>query len=325
MMSNTHEPTTLRRIVVPLDGSELAEQALPYAQVLAERSGAEILLVRVVPAEWPGGPAEAREHLLEVQEARSYLGEIAGRIEARGVRALRSVLQGVPAARIAAEAQDADLIVMTTHGRSGVFRFLYGSVAEGVLARAKVPVMLVRAWIHNPDVDKLDQAPVLLVPLDGSAFAEAAIPFAALLADTLGGEMVLVRAVYPPTLTLANEWMATSYLQEELEVREEGARSYLEAVARRWSGGRRPRTYVGVGAPVEVIDDAAREVGAALVVMATHGRGATTRLLLGSVAHSVLLKGTAPLVLVRPMGGAGEEASTGSAAAVGEEGGHPKG
>jgi len=59
--------------------------------------------------------------------------------------------------------------------------------------------------------------------------------------------------------------------------------------------------------------------------MATHGRGATTRLLLGSVAHSVLLKGTAPLVLVRPMGGAGEEASTGSAAAVGEEGGHPKG
>ncbi len=320
-MSNTYEPTTLRRILVPLDGSALAEQALPYAQVLAERSGAEILLVRVVPPEWPDGPAEAREHLREVHEARSYLGEIAGRIESRGVRVLRSVPPGAPATRIAAEAQDADLIVMTTHGRSGVFRFLYGSVAEGVLAQAKVPVMLIRAWIHNPDVTRLDQAPVLLVPLDGSAFAEAAIPFAALLANTLGGEMVLVRAVYPPTLTLANEWMAISYLQEELEVQEEGARSYLEAVARRLSSGdRRPRTYVSVGAPVEVIDDAAREVGAALVVMATHGRGATTRLLLGSVAHSVLLRGTAPLVLVRPKGGAVEGASTASGAAVGEEG-----
>ncbi|ACZ43436.1 UspA domain protein [Thermobaculum terrenum ATCC BAA-798] len=292
----------IRKLLVPLDGSLAAEQALPYAEALARRSGAGVILLRAVP-EPRGVPDPIEAHLREVHEANEYLAEVASRLAAGEIQVETSVPLGDAVRWIAEEAQlrQADLIVMATHGRTGIGRWLYGSVAEGVLTRSTVPILMVRAWQMQPRWEALAHAPRILVPLDGSAFAEEALPVARRLADALGGELALVRAVYPPSATLAQEWMVASYLAEELETREQEAEAYLAEIARRLaSEGRETEIYVKVGGPVGVIEAVASECEAALVVMATHGRTGASRLVLGSVAHAMLLRSQVPIVLTRP-------------------------
>lgn len=292
------QTTTLSRILVPLDGSLAAEQALPRAADLSRAAGAEIVLVRVAPA-----AEDPEAHVRAVHEATEYLDGVSERLAGQELRVDTSVPYGDAAEWIAEEARlrEADLIAMSTHGRSGLGRWIYGSVAEAVLARAPVPVLLIRTWRTEADPTPSGQAPRLLVPLDGSAFAEKALPVALRLADALGAELALTRAVYPPSPPLTQEWMVASYLAEELQVREEGARQYLSDVARRLAAkGRETEIDVRVGLPVEVVAEAAEEHNAALIVMTTRGHTGVSRLVLGSVAHAVLLESRKPLVLVRP-------------------------
>lgn len=134
-------------ILVPLDGSELAEAALPRAAELARESGAKLLLVRAAQAHvFPGvDPTEAQVHVVE--EAEQYLAGVAARLRADGVADVEtSVWYGPPALSIveAARLRRADLIVMTTHGRSGLGRLILGSVAESVLRGTTTPILLLR-------------------------------------------------------------------------------------------------------------------------------------------------------------------------------------
>ena len=135
-----------RKIVVPLDGSGLAEAAVPKAIEIAKATpGATIVLVRA--AEAPAFAADAVEAQVRVvRAAEDYLEEMAGRVRAAGVTATASVWYGAPAASIVemAEFARADLIVMTTHGRTGFGRLLIGSVAEAVLRATHIPILLLR-------------------------------------------------------------------------------------------------------------------------------------------------------------------------------------
>lgn len=138
----------LDMILVPLDGSPLAEAALPKAVELAEASGAHLLLLRAAQAyTLPGGdPTEAQ--LKVVDEAEEYLAQVKARLTASGVKEVEtSVWYGPPACAIveAARIHHADLIVMTTHGRSGLGRLILGSVAESVLRGTTTPILLLRA------------------------------------------------------------------------------------------------------------------------------------------------------------------------------------
>jgi nucleotide-binding universal stress UspA family protein len=166
-------------------------------------------------------------------------------------------------------------------------------------------VLLIRAWLPEGGAALLASAPRILVPLDGSAASEAALPVAAGLATDLGGTLVLARAVARPDLALAPDALAGPLLREELAEEQADAERYLRDVATRLAAVGQPvETVVRVGRPgldmaAAVIEAVGRECGAALVVMTSRRRTGFERLLLGSVADATLRHGTLPVMLVR--------------------------
>ena len=148
-----------KEILVPLDGSELAESALPHARELAKAFGARITLLSVIEPvavySQPGvvGPviSVAMNIQEEMESLGQYLDKIAEQLRAENVEVQRVVREGDPASQICDYAQEskADVIVMSTHGRSGIRRWVYGSVADRVLRGARVPVLLIRAAVQE--------------------------------------------------------------------------------------------------------------------------------------------------------------------------------
>lgn len=298
--------TMYRQILVPLDGSLLAERALPLATWLAARLGSRILLVRAVWVQtFPGADPTAAQ-VAAVQEAEAYLRGVAARLAERAIPTDIAVPYAPPAEGILLEAglRGADLIVLSTHGRSGLGRWLYGSVAEAVLARSPLPVVLVRASAPEALWEREPWRARLLVPLDGSPLAEEALPHAVGLARALEATVVLVHAVPPPVLPLAEFSLAGAMAlpdADPIEQARRAATAYLETVAARLAAqGVQTQTTVVEGAAATAILEVSRAVGAVLIVMATHGRTGLGRLLFGSVALEVLHRGDRPLLLVRP-------------------------
>ena len=167
----------LQQILLPLDGSPLAELAIPYASTLARRSGASLVLVQAVQTHTAPGFDQTDAELEVMGRAQTYLQSIAARLEAEHVRTAAHVYYDDAAHAIldAAERQAADLIVMSTHGRTGIGRMLYGSVADLVLRHATAPVFLVPA--SAGDAAQLAEHPTtLLVPLDGSRAGRGGAP-----------------------------------------------------------------------------------------------------------------------------------------------------
>ena len=200
---------------------------------------------------------------------------------------------------------EADGIVMATHGRTGLAHLLYGSTTEAVLAESPIPVFLVHARPGKPVAAAFEpKAGRLLVPLDGSLFAEAALELAF---DFLGpaGELVLMRVIEPPDHVLRDDQgRAVAYLDQQAQDRTSVARVYLNDVARRLRL-KDPDIHLSVDVRMDAPDAgilaAAAEGLTDLVIMATHGRTGLRRASMGSVAGDVLRKGTTPLLLVRPV------------------------
>lgn len=289
----------LKTILLPLDGSPLAERARSYAAVLARRSGASITLVQAVQAYTPLGmdPSEAQVEVTQCAE--EYLNAAAERLGADGLKTDTHVYydEPIPAILDAAGRQHADLIVMSTHGRGGIARMLYGSVADQVLRRSTIPVLVVPSIVEH--AWPTDGTLSLLVPLDGSELAEEALPTVALLSDAFSVRLTLLRVVQPTISTLYGPGQAYVPFDEELEVA--AAKRYLELEAGRLSArGHDVKTLVAVGEPTRVIGDVTRDLRIDLVAMATHGKSGLSRLILGSVATATLRHTTAPLLLVRP-------------------------
>lgn len=140
-----------KRVMVPLDGSRLAEGILPFILQIAGPLDLEVVLVRVVqpilsPALAGAGAVVVDDVPARLREAREYLAPVAADLRGRGVRVTTDARHGEPVTELVAAARDAgaDLIAMTTHGRSGLGRLLFGSVAEAVLRQANVPVLMMR-------------------------------------------------------------------------------------------------------------------------------------------------------------------------------------
>jgi nucleotide-binding universal stress UspA family protein len=203
------------------------------------------------------------------------------------------------AERIGAIARErgADLIVLSTHGRGGVGRWIYGSVADDVLRHAEMPVLVTsaaaeRLWAEGSPLR-------VLVPLDGSPLAEEALARLGELPAALRGELILARVVEVPETAYA--MYAGAYLGYDPQPELEAAERYLhEQAAAPRAAGWGLSTYAEIGHPASLLASLARERGVDLVVMATHGRGGLARLALGSVATELLHRSVAPLLLVRP-------------------------
>ena len=293
-----------RTILVPLDGSPAAERALPLAAALAHAADARLVLVRCA---WttgvPGWETEQRQEAA-TREAQDYLHPIAGELRLQGVRVDIRAITAHPDQGILWTLADehADLVVMTTHGRTGVGRFIYGSVAEAVLTQSHVPVLLVRAAsLVQPSLDPGRDG--LLVPLDGSAVAEAVLPYAVEMARVLDATLILVRAVPLPSLLTPERLVEPALGNEIFKMELQEAEDYLGRLARKLrQDGRRVLTYVETGGVASTILRKSDELNTVFILMATHGRSGMDRLFFGSVAMEVLRRGDHPVMLVRPLG-----------------------
>ncbi len=261
------------RVLLPLDGSSRAEAALVWAgRVPAEH----IRLLRVCP------PGEAH-----AVDATRYLESVAVRCHWPGCTVDVRVVHGEPAEQIVLEAADADLIVMSTEGAGAGGRLIFGSVADRVARHAPAPAFLVRGGS-----DPVSAVPVrrIVVPLDGSAAAERALPIAIRLARAMETGVLLVTV---DEAELGQEAAG----QASPDAAEEAAASLARAATTLEEASIAAASDVRAGSPVaELLETVA---AGDLLVMTTHGRGTARRWQIGGVAEKLLRQAAAPVVLVR--------------------------
>ena len=301
-----------RHIVVPLDGSQLAATAIPYAVALAHPADARLSLLAVVEplpvyAGLPSADAQEGDER-RVTESTAYLESVALPLRTSGLAVTVVVRHGDPAEAILVDIEDEEdaLIVMSTHGRTGLERVRAGSVARRVLRHARIPTLVVppRKGASSDDVVVIAG---VTVPLDGSPLAEAALPIATRIATALSVPLTLFRAI-PNIMAQSSGWGVgyESYypMSEEMEHDEEVAvTEYLQAVATRLQeSGADVRTQWerSITRRVEeVIAAYLVEQPSEIAVMASHGRSGVLRWALGSTAEGVLDQAPCPILIVR--------------------------
>jgi len=302
----------IRRIVVPLDRSPLAERALAPALAIAGRTGAELRLVHVrarVSADDPNvDPTMRAQHSpRELDDARRYLELVAARVRRQtGIPVTVATVRGAVAEAICADVATtgADLIVMCTHGRTGWSRFWIGSVADAVLHRARVPVLLVRAsdeW--RGDATVVPFAPRrVLVPMDGGPGSERLLEDVAAILGPFEPEVELIEVVAPLKVATCVPVVGVPLMTPDVEATEATmriARRFLVLAAQRLRE-LRPELRVTTDAVVDepatqsILEAAER---ADVVALVSHGRGAS-RLLVGSVCDRLLRSAHAALLVV---------------------------
>lgn len=294
------------RFLVPLDGSSLAETTLPIVERLALIGGAEVYLLHVIERSAPATVHGAR-HLTSIEEANDYLDAVARRLNAAGVTTTfhaHEVPQGDIAQCIIAHAaeENADLIVLCTHGEGRVRQWLFGSIAQQVLRRGATPVLLARP--PRGDSTPAFDPKCVLVPLDETEAAEAALGPAAELARWLHATLHLVMVVPTPSTVRSERRPATSLLPHAsemvLELERQDALEYLEqlAVSLR-SPDLTVTTEVPRGEIASALAEEAAEPGVGLVVLATHGKSGMQAVWAGSVTSALLARTRAPVLLLR--------------------------
>ena len=285
-----------RRLLVPLDGSPFAETALPTALTLARRGEGEIRLLSVIDTHGdPGGAdgSEMEEYLADARRraAAGWYGPIT-----------TTVRSGRAAEQIGAELDEwnADLLVIATHGRSGISRAWMGSVAEQCIHAAHRPVLAIRPPAEPSDAHAGLTLARVVVPLDGSTQAEAALPHAVVLAREFGVPLLLLRAVTPSKPMDFYYLPETIAMSRELdEEAKERASAYVQEVVARLSAA-----GIEVGGIVTTDVSAQQAIlehaEGGLIAMTTRGRGGVGRALLGSVADKVMRGGGGGLLVVPP-------------------------
>ncbi|MCS6882277.1 MAG: universal stress protein [Oscillochloridaceae bacterium] len=297
-----------RTILAPLDGSKIAEQALPTAARIARTSGASLHLVHVHADDardpiFVNGLPVIDEHLhsLAAEHERVYLERVAATIASDDLEPMAVRLSGPVVRTLLRYARDvnADLIVLTTHGRSGFDRLWLGSVAESLARQAHAPLLLLRPSSRgNGSALRFGQ---VLVPLDGSPLAEEVIAPAAALAAIDHGALTLLRIVdtLPQPISLP---LPERYRPDEATLaREEAAAStYLQDVAARLAPPGTRTIVSHAEQPARAIIETAHQLAVDLVALTTHGRSAVRSVAISSVADKVLRGIDRPLLVLRP-------------------------
>lgn len=310
------------RILVPLDGSSRAEQALPVAARLAHASSGSIHLLQVLSlsVEYDGGMApislvSEQSVEAEMDVATNYLNSVAVSPALKGIHITTEATFGLPAQCIltTATAREVDLIVLCSHGRTGFLRWSLGSVAHTLAHESKVPLLVLRASEPASLLSRTGATRPLcaLVPLDGSELSEAALVPAAYLVTALAsptqGALHLTQVV-PRSLATAEESVVW-------ESREE-AKTYLTQKAERMQTTAKD-LKVALTSSIERENDVssallslaehgsegkeAESVGRCnLIAISTHGRGGMERWVMGSVTERLLTHTTLPMLIVRP-------------------------
>jgi nucleotide-binding universal stress UspA family protein len=306
------ESAMFTRVLVPLDGSALAQGAVPYALALADADDGLLTLFQAVPplhVTWDYNvPYDAAIEAERLTSAEKCLGAIAQRLREAPRQIETQAAVGDPADEILAytERMAQVLIVMATHGYGGILHWAFGSVARRVLTAATVPMLIVRP--KEPPAQPGRPAPIrnILVPLDGSKRAEAVLPLVRDLAPALGAQVTLVRivAVPPPGYVvvpnLASPPAPTRTATGEAWMSVE---AYLQQVsADLASAGVTVTSLMPAGQAAAELLDLLRDGGYDLVAMTTHGRTGIKRWRMGSVAERLVEALHTPVLLLRSPG-----------------------
>lgn len=298
-------------LFVPLDGSSWSEHALPFATMLARQAQVPLHLAHVhipivteyvesIPIIDPEMDQASRRN------DRAYLDAVCDKLTTlAGVRARGTVLDGPVIDTLIdhVHATQADMIVMTTHGRGGLTRLWLGSVADTLVRRSHVPVLVIRPHEAAADLSATPEIKRVLVPLDGSPLAERALEIAIDLSKLTGAELVLLRvvdALIVGSVPMMPRQPIDTY--DIVEQRQREAYSYLREWCDRLHTENIPASCKVLiePAPATAILDELTQANYDLVVMATHGRGGLSRMLIGSVADKVLRGADLPILLYRP-------------------------
>ncbi|MFC1924667.1 universal stress protein [Chloroflexota bacterium] len=304
-----------KRMLIPLDGSEIAKSVFPYAKELVARLGLEVTLLYVRdPLEQESLSVHQAyvDHMAEIiiKEALETREKAGIREKDQLLKAEGKVVTGHPAEEIlnCAAEQEIDLLLMATHGRSGIRRWSLGSVADKVLRSSALPVWLVRAGEPESMTGEGGQIGKIVVPLDGSELSEYVLPYVESLAKQWDAElidvvllMVCEPLVIPPVPTIEIPVNWGNIVEEHLDYSKKAAGQYLAKLARRFKeAGLEVDSEVVEGLPADEIINYISGNPDCLIAMATHGRSGLSRWAYGSIADKVLSGAPSPVLLVRP-------------------------
>lgn len=280
------------RILVPLDGSELAESSFPYVKHIAKKLNSEVILMMVcLPSNYAELPLKA------------YIKNKVKEFQAKGIKTNSKILRGeaAPAILDFAQKNDIDLIVMSAHGSSGASRWSLGSCATKVLQKTNKPTLLVKskkikAKTFNADLKKF------LVSLDGSQFSEAIIPYIKELTKINKPDVTLIRVIEPVTLPFTTGYIEhEKYEKEIMERAKEEASRYLQKKKEIFEQEEiKASTALLKGHPANEILNYAEENNISLIAITTHGYTGITKWAYGSVAANIIESSSIPVLLFRP-------------------------
>lgn len=283
----------LKKMLIPVDGSPLADQILSQVRRLLVRQDAELMLLRVLPPRPPA--ARQAEWEAEIDRAEAHLKTLASYWSGEGASVRTDFRTGAPADEIVkfAESYGPGLITMSTHGRTGISRWVRGSVTERVLERTSFPCLVINpAGLVKEQTRSDHRFRRLLVPLDGSDFSARILPLVRDFATVHQSEIILYYcAILLPSP--AHLEMARDFTAEEAAPLLEPHRKKLE------QAGLKATIRTSMGYPPEEILDTAEREGVDLVAMTTHGRSGLSRWLYGSVAEKVLRHCRTPVLVHR--------------------------
>ena len=296
------------RILTPLDGSKTAEKVLPYARFVAEQLKLPIELLAVVDivemtTHISADRALHLDTMIEdsVRNSEQYLGRVAGTFPGASTKCRVEKGKAEQVIIETAAADEGTLITMATHGRSGINRWLLGSIAEKVLRGATNPLLVVRAT-EEAKADNVATLKSIVMPLDGSELAESVLPTVAELAKTLKLEVVLFRAYSIPYSAYASAegYYAVDY-EELLKAMREEAVDYLEkkTEAVKKLGIDKVSCVAKEGFAADEIISLSRKSAENLIAMCTHGRSGVKRWVLGSVTETVVRHSADPVLVIR--------------------------
>jgi nucleotide-binding universal stress UspA family protein len=294
-----------KHILVPLDGSNMAEAALSAASFLAEKFDAVVTLLHVIEKNAPR-EVHGQHHLNNAGEAATYLQDTAQRAFPARVRVNIHVhtaeVENVAASIVEhASKLDFDSIIMCSHGRGRALHLFMGSIAEKIISIGTFPVLLIRL-IKDGDIMPFS-CKALLLPLDGNPDHEQALPAAKELARVCNA-VIRLAVVIPSIGTLSGQEMTTSRflpgtMSKMLEISVENAKEYLQVQLKTLQDeGVDADARMLRGDPAATIDNVAKELKVDLIVMATHGKSGMGAFWAGSVGHKVSSRSKIPILLI---------------------------
>ena len=295
-------------LMVPLDGSEFGRHAIPWALAVAEPAGARVDLVHVLPPLYGMGVVDETLATAEVMEAQretaeQSLSDLADRLQiGTGVPFRAAVEDGAIADALArhADVNGVDLIVMTTHGRTGFARAVLGSVSDAVVRHAGRPVLLARPHRHPPEEHEPAAVSEVLILLDGTAASEAIVDHAIEVCRLTGAACTLLHVVVPELLPTGVAPPPALADQRAAVAEERMAETYLASRAEQLRAAHVPLTTAIVRHPdlADGVLEYCASHPVSLIAMATRGRGGVERAVLGSVTDALLHKTHMPILVV---------------------------